>query len=559
MGCLIDEIKNQIGSNGERGWPVAVRDRIHFPRPKELKVSDASAGVTFLWTERMDVVPNLNKENLAIAANFYTPAGLEGMVRNVLGNPFIRNVIMLGEEYSSKSDLAAGGKNTNEMTSANAIRAFFERGITLDRKLEGFGNSVYFDKNIPTEEIEMVRKNLTLIDLNRRMQNVSLEEKIREANRLMSEIEGGKPFGYPKVFGYEEMKGSFPCEGGPLIVHGRTIPEAWIKMVSAINRFGVLNLMNAGTDREVKEINNMTVVVEDPQNEDLSLNPFLVPMTLDKIRAYQAEMLSPILPEGKAYTYGNKLRAYLVDKSSISDIVGEAELFGGSSSLGWEFPGVRHDGNIKYLDNGFCEINQVADVIDVLRKDPYSKACVAVTWHPSDELMRKHKSSPCLVYLQALVQNEKLNLTTFFRSHDMVQGWPENAYGCAAVQREIARGIDVEPGLLTVISGSAQIYNNYHQQVDCMLGKYGGSAGFCGDRRGNFLIGVKGGEIYATLTHPDTGKELENYFGATAQEVGDKICRVTDLQTSHAMYLGAELARAERALERGEVYVQERD
>ncbi|MFH0711953.1 MAG: thymidylate synthase [archaeon] len=553
---LVDEIKNQVGSNGERGWPVAVRDRIHFPHPKESVVSDASAGVTFLWTERMGVVPNLDKSNLAIATSFYTPSGLEGMVRNVLGNPFIRHVIMLGDEYSSRTDFAAGGRSTNEMTSANAIRAFFKRGITSNRKLEGFGNSIYFDKNIPTEEIDKVRRNVDLVDLNLVMLGASLDVKIKRANKLMDRFERGNPFGRPQTFGYEEMSDSFPYEGGSLIVHGRNIPEAWVRMISVINRFGVFNLMNAGTDRKVKEINNMTVVVEDSQDEGLGVNPFLVPMTLEKIRVYQAEMLSSVLPEGKAYTYGNKLRAYLLHKKSLAGLVDDAEAAGESARLGWEFPGEVHDRNINYLDDGFCKVNQVADMIDVLKRDSYSKACVAMTWHPGDELMRKHKSSPCLVYMQALVQNEKLNLTNFFRSHDMVQGWPENAYGCVAVQKEIADGIGVEPGLLTMISGSAQIYGNYYNQVGNMLEKYGHLVGNCSDKRGNFRIGLGDGEICATLTHPNTGRELEIYRGRTASELRDKICARMDLQTPHAVYLGQEFARAEVALKEGKNYEQ---
>ena len=68
------------------------------------------------------------------------------------------------------------------------------------------------------------------------------------------------------------------------------------------------------------------------------------------------------------------------------------------------------DSNLNYKGD-FVEIDQIQDIIDVLKRDLYFKACVAVTWHAAEELMRKHKSSPCLIFLQALVQDEKLNLT----------------------------------------------------------------------------------------------------------------------------------------------------
>jgi len=547
-GKTIETIKNQTGSNGQKGWPVAARDRIAFPSFSESRITDANVGVAFLWTMRDSVIPKLEKENLAIAANFYTPAGIGPMVRNILGNPFIRYVILLGEEYSSKSS----DDKISELTSANAIRSFFEKGINQDRKIDGFENAVYLDKNIPLELTEKIRENVELIDLNKKMPAASLEEKITEANRLIKTFEKKDIFIQPQTFDYEKTTESFPYEGGPITVHGGNIPDAWIKMIDNIYRYGRKNLMNANTDRWVKEINNMVVVIHDSQNMDLSVNPFLVPLTEEKIEAYKKEILSPLLPEGKAYTYGNKLRAYYYPSpEEIKKLVNTKEY------KDFEFKqGPWLDKNISYKEN-FCEINQIQDMIDVLKRDPYFKACVAITWHPADELMRKHKSSPCLIFLQALVQEEKLNLTVFFRSHDMTQGWPENAYGCAAIQEEIAKEIGVEPGLLIIVSGSAQIYNNYYQQVEEMLKKYNVSKKTCHDKRGNYQIKIENNEIVATLLHPETGAELEKYTGKTAYELRDKIAQETSLDTGHAIYLGTELAAAELCLKNNEPYEQD--
>ncbi len=543
---MLEKIKCLTGSNGELGWPVAARDRIAFPRASELRLTEANVGLAFLWTVRDSVVPKLEKTNLAIAANFYTPAGLGPMIRNILGNPYIRYVILLGEESSSKK---AGGSGS-ELTSANAIRAFFERGINKERKLDGFGNAVYIDKNIPLEAVESIRQNVELIDLNLELPE-SLEWKIDSANRLIRSLVQKPPFAEPVVFGYEKADEAFPYEGGPLVVHGGNIPDTWIKMIGQIWRYGRTNLMNANTDRTVKEINDMTVVIHDPQNMDLSLNPFLVPLTPEKIEAYKAEILSPLLPPGKAYTYGNKLRAYYYPAAdSIRELVATGEY------KDFEFKqGPWLDQNVSYRGT-VCEIDQIQDVIDVLKRDKYSKACVAMTWHPADELMRKHKSSPCLVFLQALVQDEKLNLTVFFRSHDMTQGWPENAYGCAAIQAEIAEAIDVSAGLLIITSGSAQIYSNYFMQVQEMLKKYAPLARTCTDARGNYQIQIKARNIVVSLLHPETGAVLEKYVGKTAYELRDKIS-VASLPTAHAIYLGTELAVAELKLRTGESYEQD--
>lgn len=544
-------IDAQVGSNGKRGWPVAVCDRVAYYPEKSRR--HANAAVTFLWTMRDAVIPRLDRDNLAIATNFYTPAGLEGMVRNVLGNPYIRYVIMLGEEYSSRSK----DDQVSDRTSANAIRAFFEKGIDRERKLPGFESAVHFDRNIPTDMLTNVREGVQLIDLNMAMPAAGLEEKIAEANRLMNTLERKGPFmAKPATFDYEESCESFPFEGGPIIVHEGTIPRAWVEMIYMIHRYGRPNLMNANTDRWVKEINNMIVVVHDPQNMDLSYNPFLVPLTKEKIEAYKREILSSGLPAGKAYTYGNKLRAYWYPSADeLKRLVNSPEY------KDFEFGRGPHlDANIRYNGSGAVEINQIQDIIDVLRRDAYSKACVAVTWHVQEELMRKHKSSPCLVFLQAVVQDEKLNLTVFFRSHDMTQGWPENAYGCAAMQKEIADGVGVKTGLLVIMSGSGQIYRHYYQQVEDMLKKYRTPGSGFDDPRGNFMIEARGGRIAARLIHPETGKELQAFDGSTPKEVYAKIAASGGLiRTEHAMYVGAELQKAYMAMKHGKKYEQDKE
>ncbi|MBN1923668.1 MAG: hypothetical protein JW791_02820 [Nanoarchaeota archaeon] len=545
---ILDSIKSQIGSNGEKGWPVAVRDRIAYPHSKELRVTPANYAVTFLWTMRDAVLPQLDKDNLAIATNFYTPAGIEGMVRNLLGNPYIRYIIILGEEYASKD----GCETKSELTSANALRAFFTKGINEDRKIPGFETAVNFDKNIPTSEIKKIIDNVKLIDLNTEMKNASLQDKIAKANEIMKK-EKEEAYSNPSNYDYTKQEETKPYEGGPIIVHGSNIPDAWIKMIHAINTYGRKNLMNANTDRWVKEINNMTVVIHDPQNTDLSINPFLVPLTIEKIEAYKKEILSPLLPEGKAYTYGNKLRAYITPSEPIKELVNTTEY------KDYEFgKGPWIDANVKYYVKGYAEVDQISDIIEVLKRDIYSKACVAITWHVQDELMRKHKSSPCLVLLQAMVQDEKLNLFVFFRSHDMTQGWPDNAYGCAAIQKEIAEGIKVEPGILTIVSGSAQIYAHYYKQVEDMLKKYYKTSSEFKDARGDYTIQVEKEEIIVKLLHPIDHSGIESFKGKTAKDLYNNIAEAgTSINPSHLMYLGSELGKAEFCIKNKKTYEQD--
>lgn len=543
---FLKQIKEQIGSDGRPGWPIAVRDRIAYPPKNEDIITDANVAVVFCWTMRDDVVPNLEKNNLALASNLYTPAGLEPMVRNILANPFIRYIILIGNEYSLSKDNPG-------FTSANALRTFFEKGLNDDRQLPGFESAVRFDKNIPTKLINKIRKNVQLIDINKEMGNVPIKEKIEKVNELIKTLEKKGPFlEKPFSFEYEKVDEPFPFEGGPILVRGKTIPETWIEIMYNINRYGRKNLMDANTDRWIKEINNLVAVIYDPQNLDLSLNPFLVPMSKEKIDAYVEEILSPELPEGKAYTYGNKLRAYY--HSNAEEI---KKLVNSKDYKDFEYEKEIIDKNVKYLENG-CEIDQIKDIEDALHRNLYSKSALAITWHVHEELLRKHKSSPCLVLIHPIIQDEKLNLTVYFRSHDMVQGWPENAYGCAAIQKEIADAVGIETGILTIISGSAQIYKHYYKQVEEMLDKYRKFTINYDDPKATFIIDVKDNKILVTHMHPKTNRELDKFEGVSALQLIRKISEKTDLQTSHAMDLGAELQKAEIALKKNIEYIQDK-
>ncbi|MEJ2268063.1 MAG: dCTP deaminase, partial [Nanoarchaeota archaeon] len=138
----------------------------------------------------------------------------------------------------------------------------------------------------------------------------------------------------------------------------------------------------------------------------------------------------------------------------------------------------------------------------------------------------------------------------------MTQGWPENAYGCAAIQNEIAKEIGVECGIMTIISGSAQIYNNYYQQVEQMLQNYSENLLNCNDKKGNYQIKVQNNEIILNLLHPENGKVLEEIKGNSAYEIKDKIS-IHGLETGHAIYLGTELAMAEMAIKKEIDYEQD--
>lgn len=520
-------------------WPVVVKDRIaHFSENKNV-------AVCFLWTERTNVLPYLEKENLALAANLYShQKGIEPIIRNCLANPYIRNIIILGNKADGKS--------------CEALKKFFKEGLNEKREVVGFEEETYIDKNIPFDMINLMRDSIRIYDLTEKHEN--LQDQIREANVLIKNLEKKEPYLESSlIFKHEEPETKiFPYEGGPLVVRGKSVMDTWIEIIHQIMRYGVENLMDAGTDRVVREINNMVAVVydDDPDDPDLNKNP--LNLTKEQIKNYQKEILSAELPEGKAYTYGNKLRAYEVDDKKLNNLL-NVDL----DKTDFEFKNeMKEDRNILIKNavksDSIFKINQVKDMIECLKRNVNSKNIIGITWHVDDELVRKHKSSPCAVFIQALMQNNKINLTVFFRSHDMYNGWPSNAYGFRALQKEIADALNLKMGFLTMISGSAQVYHHVFRIAEQMLEKYKKQDSEIFDIRGNYLISLEDEKI--KVEHIDNkGKRLDIFYGENALDLIDKIAFKGGPENKrHLMYLGTELKKAEIALKNNLAYIQDK-
>ena len=521
-------------------WPVVVKDRIAYFSEKK------NVAVCFLWTERTNVLPYLEKENLALAANLYShQKGIEPLIRNCLANPFIRHIILLGNKQDGKS--------------CDALKSFFKDGLNNKREIIGFEDETYIDKSIPFDSINLMRNSIKIYDLTEKHDN--LQDQIKETNVLIKNLETKKPYlENPLNFKHEEPETkTFPYEGGPLVVRGKSVMDTWIEITHQIMKYGVKNLMDVGTDRVVREINNLVAVVydDDPDDPDLSRNP--LNLTKEQIKNYQKEILSAELPEGKAYTYGNKLRAYEVDEKKINNLL-NADF----DKIDFEFKDELKESRDLLIKNStksenIFKINQVKDLIECLKRNINSKNAIGITWYVEDELVRKHKSSPCALFIQALMQNDKLNLTVFFRSHDMYNGWPSNAYGFRALQKEIADSLKLKLGFMTIISGSAQIYHHVFIIAEQMLEKYRKLDKKIYDIRGNYLISLENNKI--KVEHLDNkGITLDEFSGDNSLELIDRMAfKGSSEDKRHLMYLGVELKKAEIALNKNLKYVQDEE
>lgn len=129
--------------------------------------------------------------------------------------------------------------------------------------------------------------------------------------------------------------------------------------------------------------------------------------------------------------------------------------------------------------------DQLAVIINRLKKDPTDRRCVLSMWSPTTDLLKEQgKDIPCNLTVTFQISNGTLNMVVFNRSNDIVWG----AYGANAVHfsmllEYMAGSIGCQVGTYTQISVNYHMYLNVLKQVENLAVKknfynnpYGGDA-----------------------------------------------------------------------------------
>lgn len=112
------------------------------------------------------------------------------------------------------------------------------------------------------------------------------------------------------------------------------------------------------------------------------------------------------------------------------------------------------------------EIDQIAQVIEQIKKSPDSRRIIVSAWNPADiEEMAKAGLPPCHSIFQFSVAEGKLSCQLYQRSADTFLGVPFNIASYALLTMMIAQVCDLEPGDFVHTFGDLHIYKNHFDQV----------------------------------------------------------------------------------------------
>ena len=114
-----------------------------------------------------------------------------------------------------------------------------------------------------------------------------------------------------------------------------------------------------------------------------------------------------------------------------------------------------------------AHIDQVADVVSQIRKNPDSRRLIVSAWNPAD--IPRMALAPCHALFQFYVAEGRLSCQLYQRSADVFLGVPFNIASYALLTLMIAQVTRLEPGEFVHTLGDAHLYLNHLEQADEQL------------------------------------------------------------------------------------------
>lgn len=472
-------------------WPIFFKDSLIVGNSK------FNVGICTLWSKKENFTKKL-KNKFCVIGNLYTAEGISYMLKNILANPVIRYLIICGDDLTKSGEI---------------LKKFFEEGIEEDGKIKGTEN--YIHSNLSKELIDIIRKNVKLIDLRGR------ENELSEVIEKLGKEE--EPFTSPLILpdekGVEEEINSeivgFRVEG--------SLGEVWLKILDLIMKFG--EVKESQHSLKQKEIIDVLAIIK-----SFSLEHFFE-INKNILKNYLRSFLSPRKQKGIEYNYGERLFKF-----------------------SFKFVSEQFKTEMKFF------INQIDKIVELLKKAEFTRRAVATIWNPFHDL--NSPNPPCLTQINWLIKNRELYQTCIFRSHDIFGAYLLNAIALRKLQKKIARKLGIECGDLIILSHSAHIYENCWKRVERILKSYyrNKPMKFEEDKAGYFRIWIDERKKEIVVQHylPNGKKSRFKFQGKKASELYKKILNENLItRIDHAAYLGAELARAEICLKEGKKFEQD--
>ena len=466
-------------------WPIYFKEMIHT------KDKLHHVGIVTLWSKKEIYVDRLDCNFNTIGQLYSREQGLSCLVRNLLANRHITDLILVGVDMNNCGP---------------ALKALFENGVDEKNVVLNCEHVSSIEKEIPLSAINEIRSTVKLHDLRTEKDFGKISEYIKNIPKNVSD---SKIQTYPEA---ELVKPeNFPSSGSGQVIYSKYAKDVWFKLLKTVNKLGKIKKSQYGEDQREAIAITTVISAEDPDNPEWT---DLFPFTKEELLFYYPQVITPNYHEGLEYTYGQRM--------------------------------MDHEG-----------INQIDSIVEQLKKENFTRRAVVCLW----DVKKDNNSSkpPCVTLVNALVNDNKLHLTTYMRSNDVYGAWPRNSLALRKLQKIILErvGNNLQLGNLSIVLNSAHFYKRDFNKINEIIEKTKNKMPFEQDPNGTLVITIMDNEIVVEHLDPN-GKKLDLIKGKTAIQLYKKISnelKISDI--SHAMDIGAELQKAEIALKLGVEYKQD--
>ena len=484
-------------------------DLLHVINP------DGDVGLVTLWSPFRTVRRKLEElspalldpasSRIAVVANLYGD-GMQAMFCNLLFNPQVRHLVGVGEDLG--------------LSTCDEIEAFLEHGleddVMLGTPVKRVRGTARVFPDVAGFDDARLRAALSFRHFGK-LSRPGLGEELPAYLDELPRASNGAPAERVRV----EIPEADPevalarrpaAVGAHQVVRSRPL-DCWEELVVRAMRFGHPVALRKGRRLELLNAKAVITAPEPEPRDALAAFGF----DLDRFEEYGRRILTPELPEGISYTYGNRLRAHF-----------------GADGL--------------------------ATAIDLLRADPETRGAYVSLWDNAVDLTADAGSKPCLATLFFRRSEGRVTLTATYRSHNLLGAWLENVYGLMAIQRYVGERAGVEAGAITVISHSLgidprsprfamarSIEANWERDDD--FNRAAGKYSLREDPNGYFVVSADRERGLIVAEHRFGGILVKRYEAERATAIEQQVSADMAVSlVSHAMWLGRELSAKERLL-----------
>jgi thymidylate synthase len=114
-------------------------------------------------------------------------------------------------------------------------------------------------------------------------------------------------------------------------------------------------------------------------------------------------------------------------------------------------------------------IDQIAEVVRLLREEPDSRRIVVSAWNVAE--LPKMALQPCHALFQFYVSDGRLSCQLYQRSADVFLGIPFNIASYSLLTHMLAQQCDLDVGDFVWTGGNCHIYDNHREQIEEQLSR----------------------------------------------------------------------------------------